>query len=126
MGHPGRVVGDGRGWVHVIDPREHGRPLDEREAREFERIVAGFTGPATPRPAAAPEPDEPGRSVGAGGASPLTWRQVVVVLAASAVVAALTAALPTPLNLWAPVAVLVALSLSCVVWGRLREGRGRG
>ena len=104
--------------MHVIDPREHGRPLDEREAREFERIVAGFSGPSTPRPVQAPATRD------ASGPRPLTWRQVVLVLAASAVIAALTAALPAPLNLWSPVAVLVVLSLSCVVWGRLRERRG--
>ena len=116
----------------MIDPRETGRPLDEHEAREFERIVAAFARQAAAEPtddavAAAPEPAPvPGpKAPGASDHPPLTWRQAVLVLVATAVFAALTATLPSPLNLWAPVAVLAVLCLACVVWGRVRERRLR-
>lgn len=116
----------------MIDPRETGRPLDEHEAREFERLVAAFarqtsTEPTVGEPTVVPEPaPAPGpKAPGASDHPPLTWRQVVLVLAVTGVFAALTATLPSPLNLWAPVAVLAALSLACVVWGRVRERRLR-
>ena len=107
----------------VAHPREHERPLDAREARAFEDIVAAFgelpaaTSAVTPpaEPVAVP-PAPPG-----GRRPPLTWRQTLLVLAVAVVVAALTAVLPTPLNLWAPVVLFAVIALGCVVWGRRQE-----
>lgn len=105
----------------MIEPPSAGRPLDDREAREFERIVRALQDePDVLAPPAETEadPDPEPLAVAPGR---VTWRQVVLVLAASAVFAVITTMLPHPLNLWSPVVVLAAVSVGCVTLGWRRR-----
>ncbi|MEJ2863828.1 hypothetical protein [Actinomycetospora flava] len=93
---------------------EDERPLDARETREFDRIVADYRRTARRR-------DRTGHP-----APTLRWRTVVLVLLASAVFAVLTTRLPAPVNLWSPVFLLVLVALASLAWavrGSRRAGR---
>lgn len=92
-----------------------GRPLDEREAREFAQIVHGYHHNHGHRRHQNTERGARRRE------SPLTWRQVLLVLAASAGYALTSALLPHPANLWSPVALLGAVAVASVIWGLRRE-----
>lgn len=83
-----------------------GRPLDAREQDEFEAILTGYRRTAR-RPGDAPAP-----------------ALVALVLLAALLVAVLTALLPTPLNLWVPVAMLAGVAAVALVRG-VSEASGR-
>lgn len=86
----------------ALPPDDGQRPLDAREAREFDQIVEGFRRTARRRPRG-PEPR-------------LRWTTVVVVLAAASAFAVVTALLPSPANLWTPVGLLIAVAVGSVGW----------
>jgi hypothetical protein len=94
-------------------PRDDERPLDDRETREFDLLVAGYRRRV-----------RRSRRSGRPPAPVLRARTVVLVLLASSVLAVLSAMLPAPANLWSPVGLLVGVALGSLAWA-LRPGRQR-
>ncbi|MEJ2889572.1 hypothetical protein [Actinomycetospora aeridis] len=95
-------------------PRDEERPLDARETREFEGLMADYRRTARRRTRLPRHPAPEG----------LRARTVVLVLLASAVFAVLSAMLPAPANLWSPVGLLAAVALASLAWA-VRAARRR-
>lgn len=84
-------------------PDDGQRPLDSREALEFERIMEGYRRTAR-------------RRQGPPDVRRLRWSTVALVLAAASAFAVASALLPAPANLWAPVGLLVVVAIGSLAW----------